>query len=169
MGLFVSVGCTAQAAAPSTNKTANSPTQVNTASSPARPEKTATDLPIVPPSSTPQGSPSTGDQANISDARIPIHSPTSQEDILKIAQKHLADTLGVSIESVSTEGIEAAEWNDLALGCEKPNPKYQGRSLSQSIPGYRILLSSDKTIYEYHTGGEWMVFCGVAKVGSGDK
>jgi hypothetical protein len=95
--------------------------------------------------------------------RIPLSGTLSREEIIKVAQEHIAHQLGVHLESIILVGSEPTEWNDLQLACSKPSPKYQNRALPRSIHGLRILLSVQGRTYEYHSSNEWMVFCGIAK------
>jgi hypothetical protein len=101
--------------------------------------------------------------------RIPLSGMISKVEIVERARQHLADRIDLPLETVLLVGSEPSEWNDLSLGCGKPSPEFQKRSLSNPIPGFRILLSAVEETYEYHSGGEWLVFCGIAKSGLNNK
>jgi hypothetical protein len=68
----------------------------------------------------------------------------------------LATRLGVPASAISVDEVTSATWPNGALGCPKPGIMY-----SQIVtPGYRIILSTNGRIYEYHSGrGSYVVAC----------
>jgi hypothetical protein len=113
---------------------------------------------IEQPTDTPSFEESEGDK------RIPLGQSQRPEDIAEIARQNLAARLGLPLEQVAIDGFERAEWQDLSLGCSVPDDKYATRQDYRTISGYRIVLSANDKAYQYHSGDEWLVFCGRAKV-----
>lgn len=100
--------------------------------------------------------------------RIYLEPDAKLDEIVKIASNHLALQMKVPIETVVRVSGEPAQWNDLSLACSDPPSQYQKRSLASPISGFHILLSVDGTLFEYHSGNDWLVFCGKSKSGFHD-
>lgn len=70
----------------------------------------------------------------------------SKEEALQRASKDLAGRLGVGADRISAEGIEDADFPDMALGA----PLKDELSGQMITPGWRIRLSAgDKGRFEY--------------------
>ena len=70
----------------------------------------------------------------------------TQEQIAEMARRELAQDLGVPVEQIAVETVEAVEWPDASLGAPQPGYMY-----AQVItPGYRIPLRHGAERYEYH-------------------
>lgn len=63
------------------------------------------------------------------------------------AIEDLAKTLGISADRIALESVESVQWRDSSLGCPIPGQSY----LTVITPGYRIRLTTDGEVYEYHT------------------
>jgi hypothetical protein len=122
------------------------PAAVPTASQPTHTEEVDTDSPVT----------------------LPLGETSKPEEISEIARQHLADTLGVPIRQITISQTGAAEWPDVTLGCATKSQKGLGRQSSRPVPGFRYLLVADDDLYEYHSGGGWLVFCGRSKTSFGD-
>jgi len=71
------------------------------------------------------------------------------------AREDLAQRLGVSVEEIEVQAVEAVEWPDASLGCPQPGMMY-----AQVItPGYRILLQVGGKTYEYHSDRKRVILC----------
>jgi hypothetical protein len=81
-------------------------------------------------------------------------TPISNPDLLASppvaamnARQALADELGVPASDITFEEIEQVDWPDGCLGIHQPD-----MMCTQAIvPGYRVILSVDDQLYEYHT------------------
>ncbi len=85
---------------------------------------------------------------------IPI--PGDAEPAVGQAKADLARRKGIDKDEITVVTVEAVDWPDTSLGCPEPGMMY-----AQIItPGYKILLSYEGKIYEYHSGKEdRIVFC----------
>lgn len=83
--------------------------------------------------------------------------PDGAEPVVERAREDLADRKGVGKEQITVVEVKAVNWPDTSLGCPQPGMMY-----AQVItPGYRILLSYEGQIYEYHSDqGDRVVCCG---------
>ena len=80
----------------------------------------------------------------------------SAEPVMKRAKEDLASCKGIDKEKIAVAVVKAVNWPDTSLGCTEPGMVY-----AQVITrGYRILLSYDGKIYEYHSGqGGHVIYC----------
>jgi hypothetical protein len=92
--------------------------------------------------------------------RIPLPVNATPDAIVELARQHLAARLGLSLETITMEQMEPAEWDDLDLGCRSATGMQPDRAFARVIPGYSILLSASQRNHEYHSGGLWLVYCG---------
>jgi hypothetical protein len=82
-------------------------------------------------------------------------NPASQP-LVELAQRALAQELGIDVATIKLTQIEQVEWRDSSLGCPKPGMNY----LQVITPGYRIVLEAQGRSYEYHTDtGKRVVYC----------
>lgn len=79
-------------------------------------------------------------------AQQPILDQSAQQ-MLNLAARDLAQSLGVDPATVSVVNVEPVEWNDSSLGCPKPDLSY----MQVITPGYLIRLKVAEQVYEYHT------------------
>lgn len=95
------------------------------------------------PEGTPQEMPSPG-------------IPDPETAMTERVRAELSERLGVDLDSIEVESVEATEWSDTALGCPDPDQMY-----AQVItPGFEINLTVDGESYSYHTDmGGAMVLC----------
>lgn len=71
------------------------------------------------------------------------------------ARQDLSQRLGIGIEEIEVQSVEAVEWSDTSLGCPQPGMMY-----AQVItPGYRILLRAGGQTYEYHSDRQRAILC----------
>ena len=78
---------------------------------------------------------------------------------VEAARQDLSGRLGMSVEDVEVQVVEAVEWSDASLGCPQPGMMY-----AQVItPGYRILLRAGGKTYEYHSDQKRAILCQPAK------
>ena len=67
--------------------------------------------------------------------------------VVKLAKEDLAKSLKIEISQIITENLETVQWSDISLGCPK-----EGFLYAQVItPGYKVIFSYNKKLYEYHT------------------
>lgn len=95
--------------------------------------------------------------------RVPLARDATSEGAAELARQHLASRTGTSLDEITVLGIEPAEWEDASLGCAMPPGNQPDRANVRPIPGYRIVLSSAGQIHEYHSGGFWLVYCGLSE------
>jgi hypothetical protein len=68
------------------------------------------------------------------------------EPLVELAKEDLAQRLGVGLDEVAVESVEAVEFPDASLGVPEPDKAY-----AQVItPGYVIRLTAEGETYEYH-------------------
>ena len=83
--------------------------------------------------------------------------PCGAEQVVEQAKKDLARRKGIDKKDIAVVKAEAVEWPDTSLGCPE-----EGMMYAQVItPGYKIFLSYEEKIYEYHSDKEdRVVYCG---------
>lgn len=95
--------------------------------------------------------------------RLPLARDTSQQEIAAQAQSHLGSRTGIPLEEITITSTESASWADNTLGCQLPPGKQPDQAFAREIPGFRIILSSAGISHEYHSGGFWLVYCGMIR------
>ena len=72
------------------------------------------------------------------------------------ATKDLADRIGVAADVITVKDARSVQWGSGAMGCPKP-----GMSYTQAlVPGIRLLLEANGTIYYYHgSTGKSLFYC----------
>ena len=85
-----------------------------------------------------------------------IHRPGNAEPAVGQAKADLARRKGIDKDKIAVVATESVDWPDTSLGYTEPEMMY-----AQVItPGYKILLSYEGKIYEYHSGKEdRIVYC----------
>ncbi|MEM9462545.1 MAG: hypothetical protein AAGF11_50825 [Myxococcota bacterium] len=118
-----------------------------TAPDPAAPPDSETPTAPAPPADDPE--PTTPPDAQPPPDAPPGSVPPEQwasDPRVKKSQAQLSASLGVPESSLKVVTVEEVEWNNGAMGCEKP-----GMSYTQAIvPGYRIVLEHDGKQYSFH-------------------
>lgn len=70
----------------------------------------------------------------------------SVDEQIKGAKLDLAARLGVGVNAISVKEARSVQWGSGALGCPKPGMNYT----QALVPGVRVILEVDGTIYYYH-------------------
>ncbi len=85
---------------------------------------------------------------------IPI--PGGAEPAVGQTKADLARRKGIDKDKIAVVAIDSVDWPDTSLGYPEPGMMY-----AQIItPGYKILLSYEGKIYEFHSGKEdRVIFC----------
>ncbi len=73
-----------------------------------------------------------------------------------LARTELAASLGVAVDSIRVQSVEAVEFPDSSLGVPRPGEFY----LTVMTPGYVIKLVTGGRTYEYHAGTNHVVLAG---------
>ncbi len=69
--------------------------------------------------------------------------------LVDLATKDLSAKLGVEPAGIEVMQAEYVSWRDSAIGCPQPGYQY----LQVITNGSRIVLSANKQVYHYHSGG----------------
>jgi hypothetical protein len=79
---------------------------------------------------------------------LPGSNQTSDpQPVVDAAMNDAAAHLGVSVQAVHVDRVEARQWPDASLGCPQPGEMY-----SQIVtPGFLIVIGSGSSQLEYHT------------------
>ena len=121
----------------------------------AQPAVTPTPTPVTGPSvarspAPTAGSPAAASSPTAGDApTIPTGARGSldRDALVARAVADAAARTGVAADAIRVVQVEAREWPNSALGCEKP-----GMGYAQVItPGYRIVLEAGGRTLQYHT------------------
>lgn len=96
--------------------------------------------------------------------RVPLLQVKSSQTAADLARNHLAARLGISTDEIVIQEVQPGEWEDETLGCPQAAGNQPARALPRSIQGERILLSAREVTHEYHSGGLWLVYCGVMQL-----
>ncbi len=102
-------------------------------------------------------------EALLAGERVPLLQPKMDPDPAELARSHLAGRLGLSVTEVQVLEMEPGEWEDEYLGCARTPGNQPDRASPRSIQGQRILLEAREVTHEYHSGGFWLVYCGVVE------
>lgn len=70
----------------------------------------------------------------------------STDEQIEQAILDLANRTGVAVDAITVKEARAVQWGSGAMGCPKPGMNYT----QALIPGMRVLLEADGTIYYYH-------------------
>ena len=62
------------------------------------------------------------------------------------AKKDLSQRTGVASDAITVDKALSVTWGSSALGCPEPDMSYT----DAFVPGLRLLLKADDTIYRYH-------------------
>ncbi len=76
-------------------------------------------------------------------------------DLLAVAQRDLAQRLGVPLRQVQLGEMQLMVWQDASLGCPRAGQTYT----DMRITGYRIVLTTGTQDYPYHTDFDRAVPC----------
>lgn len=80
----------------------------------------------------------------------------SADRIQRLAKAHLAERLGVALESVRVEFVKPATWPDADLGCRAAGTA----SEPKETPGFEVRLAHGERRFTYHADHERVVLCG---------
>jgi hypothetical protein len=114
---------------------------------------------VTPPTSestlTALAQPPQGDSTAMT-PEIPTPATSGLENLIETAKADLAQRLAISTDQIILVEATEAEWSDSSLGCPQPDMLY----LQVITPGYRILLESNGTQYEYHSNRDsYVIYC----------
>jgi hypothetical protein len=82
-------------------------------------------------------------------------------EIVAMATKELAERLDVPESTIRVQSMKRATWSSTSLGCPKEGEEYESRE----IPGHRIELVYEETVYTYHAGDGEFVLCSEGAMG----
>ncbi len=107
-----------------------------------------------------------GDQICVTESlqpgeRVSLSELYSSQTDSEVARNHLALRLGLSMDNIAIQQVQPVEWNDDSLGCPLAPGNSTTQRSPQIIPGHLILLTAEQTQFEYHSGGIWLVYCGM--------
>ena len=88
----------------------------------------------------------------------------TEGEFTRRAQEDLAQRLNISPEDIELGSYEEVQWRDGSLGCPQPKMRY----IQVITPGYRIQLSVQGQIYNYHGAAGREPFLCVLKLGGKD-
>ena len=72
------------------------------------------------------------------------------------ATKDLADRIGVAADVITVKDARSVQWGSGAMGCPKPGMNYT----QALVPGIRLLLEANGTMYYYHgETGKSLFYC----------
>lgn len=86
----------------------------------------------------------------------PTNTPEPGEEIspaVRAALEALAASLGIAVEDITVISSEAVEWSDSCLGVVR----IDAICALGIVPGFRVLLSANGQVYEYHTNADGSV------------
>ena len=95
--------------------------------------------------------------------RIPLVGDKNPERIVETARLHLASRLGLPLEGIILSKSETVRWQSSNLGCPSRLEEQPNATPVSEISGYQIILTYLNTGYAYHSGGDWLVYCGVIR------
>lgn len=78
----------------------------------------------------------------------------SMDQQIKDAIADLAGRTGVAVDAITVKEARAVQWSSGAMGCPKPGMNYT----QALVPGIRLLLEAEGTIYYYHGGRQTSLF-----------
>ncbi|NKQ36815.1 MAG: hypothetical protein HF973_14535 [Chloroflexi bacterium] len=93
----------------------------------------------------------------------PARKPT-EDEFVQMAKEDLSQQLDISPEEIELVNYEEVQWRDSSLGCPQPKMQY----LQVITPGYRIQLSVQGEIYNYHGAADREPFLCALKLGGKD-
>ena len=93
----------------------------------------------------------------------PARKPT-EDEFVQMAREDLSQRLDISPEEIELINYEEVQWRDGSLGCPQPKMRY----IQVITPGYRIQLSAQGQIYNYHGAANREPFLCTLKLGGKD-
>lgn len=89
------------------------------------------------------------DKSDVQPTPTPTGTPldTQVPKVVDLAKEDLANTLSISVEDIKLSNIEEVTWPTSALGYPKQGEQY----LQVETPGFKIFLTYNNVIYEYHS------------------
>ncbi len=88
-------------------------------------------------------------------AATPTLSDPVASELVALAQRRLAQDLGLPAQRIRLVEVTAVIWPDTSLGCPQPGETYaQG-----TFDGYRIVLSASDQEYIFHTDFDRAIPC----------
>ena len=93
----------------------------------------------------------------------PSSKPT-EDEFVQMAKADLSQRLDISPEDIELINYEEVQWRDGSLGCPQPKMRY----IQVITPGYRIQLSAQGQMYNYHGAVNREPFLCTLKLGGKD-
>jgi hypothetical protein len=120
------------------------------------PTATWTPLPVTAtPSPTPLLRPVDLETPTPDDAAPPTLSDPVAAELVALAQRRMAQDLGLPVQRIHLVEVTAVTWPDTSLGCPQTDEIYaQG-----TFDGYRIVLSASGQEYIFHTDFDRAIPC----------
>ena len=85
-----------------------------------------------------------------------VPEPISMDQQITGAMKDLADRIGGATDDITVKDARSVQWGSGAMGCPKPGMNYT----QALVPGIRLLLEANDTIYYYHGEmGKSLFYC----------
>lgn len=124
-------------------------TPIPTQTPPPPTPDTSAIVPGTPPASQPTNTGSGPQQDTL------LETDPVAAELVALAQRRLANALGLPLRRIRLVEVEARRWSDSSLGCPQPEQP----PVPLEIDGYRIVLSAGDTTYIYHTDFDRLVTC----------
>lgn len=120
------------------------------------PTLTSTPLPVTEtPSSTPLPRPVDLETRIPEAASTPTLIDPVASELVALAQRRLAQDLGLPAQRIRLIEVTAVAWSDTSLGCPQPGETY----IQGTFDGYRIILSASGQQYIFHTDFDRIIPC----------
>lgn len=91
-------------------------------------------------------------------------SKLTEDEFVQMAQEDLSQRLGIPSEEIELVSYEEVQWRDGSLGCPQPKMRY----IQVITPGYRIQLTAQGQMYNYHGATNREPFLCTLKLGGKD-
>ena len=109
--------------------------------------------------STPSATPGPTTVAQPAGPQVQLTFGEESAQIVKLAEKDLAQRQGVSLDGITVAAIIGEEFSTNAFYCRATKDRIAKDDPPAGISGVSILLSVSGHRYEYHASGQTVVFC----------
>ena len=126
---------------------------------------------LIPSTATSTALPATATETPAGDlvlaSATPLVADADLEFLIGAVLADLAGQLSISTDEIAVVDIQEMTWPDRDLGCNAAEAT--PTDASTQVLGYRILLSANDTVYEYHTDTDQLfAACETTDAGSGE-